>query len=41
MRESKSRPGEGIVIFAHRAFNQNDELVAHCKRSALMRKTPA
>jgi acyl dehydratase len=41
MRESKSRPGEGIVIFAHRAFNQNRELVAHCKRSALMRKTPA
>ena len=41
MRESKSRPGEGIVIFAHRAFNQNAELVAHCKRSSLMRKTPA
>jgi acyl dehydratase len=41
MRESRSRPGEGIVIFAHRAFNQKAELVAHCKRSALMRKTPA
>jgi acyl dehydratase len=41
MRESKSRPGEGIVIFAHRAFNQNGELVAHCKRSSLMKKTPA
>ena len=41
MRESKSRPGEGIVIFAHRAFNQKAELVAHCKRSSLMRKTPA
>src|SRR3954463_5953450 len=41
MRESKSRPGEGIVIFAHRAFNQTGELVAHCKRSSLMRKTPA
>src|SRR6266478_6246552 len=37
MRESKSRPGDGIVIFAHRAFNQTGELVAHCKRSALMR----
>ena len=23
LRESKSRPGDGIVIFAHRAFNQN------------------
>ena len=41
MRESRSRPGDGIVIFAHRAFNQHGELVAHCKRSALMRKTPA
>jgi acyl dehydratase len=41
MRESRSRPGEGIVIFAHRAFNQKGELVAHCKRSSLMRKTPA
>ena len=40
MRESKSRPGEGIVIFAHRAFNQNGELVAHCKRSSLLKKTP-
>ena len=41
MRESKSRPGDGIVIFAHRAFNQRGELVAHCKRSSLMRKPPA
>ena len=40
MRESKSRPGQGIVIFAHRAFNQNGELVAQCKRSSLMKKTP-
>jgi acyl dehydratase len=40
MRESKSRPGNGIVVFAHRAFNQDDELVASCRRSALMLKTP-
>jgi acyl dehydratase len=40
LRESKSRPDNGIVVFAHRAFNQNDELVAHCKRSALMLKQP-
>ena len=40
MRESKSRPNQGIVVFAHRAFNQKGELVAHCKRSALMKKTP-
>ncbi|HLZ66387.1 MAG TPA: MaoC family dehydratase [Aliidongia sp.] len=38
MRESKSRPGQGIVTFLHRAFNQKRELVAHCKRSALMLK---
>ena len=41
MRESRSRPQNGIVIFEHRAFNQKDELVAHCKRSALMLKKPA
>ena len=40
MRESKSRPNQGIVIFAHRGFNQHDELVASCKRSALMMKRP-
>jgi acyl dehydratase len=36
IRESKSRPQNGIVVFIHRAFNQRDELVASCKRSALM-----
>ncbi len=40
LRDSKSRPDNGIVIFAHRAFNQNDELVGHCKRAALMLKRP-
>jgi len=40
MRESKSRPTQGIVIFAHRAYNQKGELVAHCKRSGLMMKAP-
>src|SRR4051794_12150467 len=40
MRESKSRPNQGIVVFAHRAYNQRNELVAHCKRSALMLKKP-
>ena len=38
MRESRSRPNQGIVVFLHRAFNQKQELVAHCKRSALMLK---
>lgn len=36
LRPSKSRPRNGIVIFEHRAYNQHDELVARCKRSALM-----
>ena len=40
MRDSKSRPQNGVVIFAHRAFNQNGELVAVCKRSALMLRKP-
>jgi acyl dehydratase len=38
LRESRSRPNQGIVVFAHRAFNQRDEMVASCKRSALMLK---
>ena len=41
LRESKSRPDNGIVIFEHRAYNQHDELVGVCKRSALMRRRPA
>ena len=41
MRESNSRPDNGIVVFAHRAFNQRDTLVASCRRSALMLKTTA
>jgi acyl dehydratase len=41
LRASKSRPENGIVIFAHRAFNQHNELVGECKRSALMLRKPA
>lgn len=40
IRESKSRPQNGIIVFIHRAFNQKDELVAQCKRSALMIRKP-
>jgi acyl dehydratase len=40
LRESKSRPEQGIVTFMHRAYNQHDKLVAHCKRSGLQRKRP-
>jgi len=39
-RQSKSRPEAGIVEFEHKAFNQNDELVAVCRRQAFMRKKP-
>lgn len=35
-RASKTRPDNGIVIFQHCAMNQRDEVVATCKRSALM-----
>jgi acyl dehydratase len=41
LRDSKSRPNAGIVVFMHRAYNQKNELVAHCKRSGLQLKKPA
>ena len=41
LRESKSRPDQGIVTFEHRAYNQKEELVAICKRSGLQRKKAA
>jgi acyl dehydratase len=37
-RESRSRPDAGIVLFEHRAKNQRGEIVARCRRAALMRK---
>ena len=39
-RESKSRPDNGIVTFEHKAFNQRNEVVASCKRMALMYRLP-
>jgi hypothetical protein len=41
LRDSKSRPQNGIVIFEHRGYNQHNVLVASCKRSALMLRKPA
>jgi len=38
MRESRSRPDAGIVVFVHRCYNQRDEEVAVCKRTALMKR---
>ena len=40
LRESKSRPDNGIVVFAHRAFNQDGVLVGECNRSAMMLRKP-
>jgi len=40
-RESKSRKDAGIVELEHKAFNQDDVLVAICRRQAFMRKRPA
>jgi acyl dehydratase len=41
LRPSKSRPGQGIVTWAHRMLNQRDEVVCECRRSALLRSRPA
>ncbi|WP_407925883.1 MaoC family dehydratase [Alterinioella nitratireducens] len=40
-RESRSRPGQGIVTFLHRGYNQHGDLVVQCKRPALMLCAPA
>jgi acyl dehydratase len=40
LRESRSRPEVGIVEFEHTAFNQNNEMVAICKRHAMMKRLP-
>ena len=40
LRESKSRSNAGIVTWALRSFNQRDELVCECTRTALILKRP-
>jgi acyl dehydratase len=40
-RESRSRPQWGVVTFEHRAHNQRGELVARCRRAAMMLRQPA
>lgn len=40
-RESRKRPGEGIVNFRHEAFNQDGVKCGTCDRAALMRMRPA
>jgi acyl dehydratase len=39
-RRSKSRPGTGIVTFAHRGLNQRGELVCLAVRAAMMHCRP-
>ena len=41
VRDSKSRPNAGIVEFEHQALNQKNEVVATCRRMALMHRKPA
>lgn len=41
VRESRSRPADGIVTFRHEAFNQDGVLCATCDRAALIMKRPA
>jgi len=40
VRPSKSRPRAGLVEFRHQAWNQRGEMVAECKRTALMNRRP-
>ncbi|MDZ4275694.1 MAG: MaoC family dehydratase [Erythrobacter sp.] len=39
LRDSKSRPDAGIVTFIHEMWNQRDEVVCLCERSALLRRS--
>jgi acyl dehydratase len=41
VRDSKSRPKAGIVEFQHHALNQDNVIVATCRRMALMHRKPA
>lgn len=40
VKDSKSRPTAGIVIFTHRLINQRDQIVCQCLRSALLMRRP-
>ena len=40
LRESKSRPTQGIVTFEHRGFNQHNTEIAYCRRAGLMMRHP-
>lgn len=40
VRESRSRPEAGIVVFGHSLLNQRDEMVCECLRMALLNRCP-
>jgi acyl dehydratase len=39
-RPSRSRPGQGLVVFEHRAYNQHGAIVCRARRTALMHMRP-
>lgn len=41
VKNSKSRPGAGIITFRHELLNQRGEIVCQCLRSALLHRTPS
>ena len=41
LRESRSRPNAGIVVFRHELINQRNEVVCRCLRTALLSRRPA
>jgi acyl dehydratase len=41
IRESKSRPTQGIVTFEHKGYNQRGEEICVCRRVALMLRKPS
>lgn len=41
LKESKSRPGSGIVTFKHEMINQRGEVVCACERAALIKGSAA
>jgi acyl dehydratase len=40
LRESKSRPTQGIVTFEHVGYNQHNEVICRTMRGALMMRLP-
>jgi len=40
LKESRSRPDAGIVTFQHQMFNQRNELVCQCLRTAMLLRRP-